>query len=75
MSGRVDVVGHLDQIDALTEGLAQLFGVDTDGCAGLLGHEDGPKGLWHLLIAETEEEEDQERPENQSGDQAGLSPD
>ena len=74
LSGRLDVVGHVDQVDTLAERLVQRFGIDTHCFSALLGHQHRPKRLWRLLIAETEQEEDQEWPQDQSRDQSGLSP-
>ena len=50
LSGRIEIIGYVDQIDALAEGLVQLLGVDTTSGAPSARHEDRPKGLWHLLM-------------------------
>ena len=68
-------IGDLDQIDALAKCLVQLGGVDANGRSALLSHDDGSERLGQLLIAETEEKENQERPQYQRDDQPGLSPD
>ncbi len=75
LTSRVEIIGDLDEINALAKRLVQLGGVDTNGRSALLGHYDGSERLGHLLIAETKEKEDQKRPKYQRGDQPWLSPD
>ena len=75
LASRVEIIGDLDQIDALAKRLVQLGGVDANGGSALLGHHDGSERLGHLLITETEEKENQEGSQYQRDDQSGLSPD
>ena len=75
LASRVEILGDLDQIDALAKCLVQLSGVDANGRSALLSHDDGSERLGQLLITETEEKENQEWPQYQSDDQPGLSPD
>ena len=75
LAGRIEIIGDLDQIDALAKCLVQLGGIDANGRSVLLRHYHGSEGLGQLLIAEPKEKENQERPQYQRGDQPGLSPD